>query len=420
MMKDKLITFLSLIVIISLNSCSKESNIDDQTTTSISITTAQADKNLGETYTFTVTDNNGNTLQSGLIFYANNLPISGSAFTPSEEGNYSVYAKYKSLSSNTLSLVVTKLPSTSISIIANETQSPLGENIIFSIRDNNGVDVTTESTIYVNDDVISGSSFTPLRKGTFEAYAVYEDLESSKEFISIYHYTQKILIEDYTGTWCGWCPRVANAIELVLQESSNVIPVGIHCGNDPFDFAYKQTLLSEFGIEGFPTAKINRNETWSYPENTISGINQVLGKLETKSPLGIGINSTTTAGNLNINVEVSFGKDLSGLKLIVYILEDNLHANQANYTSLYGGQSNLINFEHDHVLRHCITDLLGEEIPSSESKGSNTFNWSYSFEISSSDVSDSSNLKIVAFVIDGPSNSTINVQKSSINETIDF
>ncbi len=419
---------MSLILIISLNSCSKETPAVEEIITSISLTTAQTDKFLGETYTFTVTDNNGNSLQSGLIYFVNNQPISGSTFTPSIDGNYTVYAKFQTLSSNTLSLVASKLPSTSISIIANETQSPLGEDLTFLIKDNNGYDITTESTIYVDDVLISGSTFTPSQKGTLEVYAKYEELESSKQVISIYNYTQKILIEDYTGTWCGWCPRLANAIELVLQGSSNVIPVAIHSGNDnvndpyydPFNYSNKSVLINTFGVSGYPTAKINRTETWNYPENSTPGINQVLSKLEAKSPLGIGINSTTTGTNLNINVEVNFGKNLSGVKLVVYILEDKLLADQTNYTDLYGGLSNLIGFEHDYVLRHSITDLLGDEIPSTESKGLNTFNWSSSFDLSSSDVTDSLNLTIVAFVVDASTKSTINVQKASINEAVDF
>ena len=35
-------------------------------------------------------------------------------------------------------------------------------------------------------------------------------------------FKHRVLIEDFTGAWCGWCPRVSHAIEL-LKEKDIVI-----------------------------------------------------------------------------------------------------------------------------------------------------------------------------------------------------
>jgi hypothetical protein len=49
-------------------------------------------------------------------------------------------------------------------------------------------------------------------------------------------FQKQVLIEDYTGTWCGNCARVAYAIERTKEASDRVVSVAIHHGNDPYDF----------------------------------------------------------------------------------------------------------------------------------------------------------------------------------------
>ena len=50
------------------------------------------------------------------------------------------------------------------------------------------------------------------------------------------YFKKRVLIEDYTGTWCGNCTRVAYAIDQVNAESDKAVTVAIHNGNDPYHF----------------------------------------------------------------------------------------------------------------------------------------------------------------------------------------
>ena len=50
------------------------------------------------------------------------------------------------------------------------------------------------------------------------------------------YFTKRVLIEDYTGTWCGNCTRVALAIERVLAKTDRAEIVAIHNGDDPYHF----------------------------------------------------------------------------------------------------------------------------------------------------------------------------------------
>lgn len=403
----------------------KDKPAEEIVISSISISVSHTNINLGESVTFNIVDNLGRSLNSNVIVYVNGSAISGLTYQPSTEGTFSVNAKYQNISSNTISLNVTKLPPSSISVVLSKKNISLGQTVTLSVSDNYCDDITSESEIFVNNSKITGTTYTPAQLGAYEIYATFNQLQSDKEELNVYQFVQKALIEDYTGTWCGYCPRVMDAIELTLAQSEDVIPVAIHSSNgsaiDPFDFSDKHLLMSSFNFQGYPTARINRSETWDYPENTPPGINQVLSKLSTIAPLGLGISSNMNNGILNLNIEVGFASNQSNLKLVVYLLEDKLKASQSNYyEDLYGGASTLVNFEHNHVLRHCLTDLFGDAIPVSESTADHIFQRSFNFTVADSDISNSANVSIVVFVVNGNNGEVINVQKATVNETVAF
>ena len=62
---------LSILLIVAIASCSDKPA--ESTITSISISVNQNNINLGESFTFSVVDNSGKTVQSGLVIYVNNV-----------------------------------------------------------------------------------------------------------------------------------------------------------------------------------------------------------------------------------------------------------------------------------------------------------------------------------------------------------
>ena len=65
------------------------------------------------------------------------------------------------------------------------------------------------------------------------------------------------LVEEYTGTWCGWCPRGMVGLEKIAEDyKDKVIPIAIHNG-DPMEIdAYTGVIASN--ISGFPSMLIDR------------------------------------------------------------------------------------------------------------------------------------------------------------------
>ena len=65
------------------------------------------------------------------------------------------------------------------------------------------------------------------------------------------------VMEEYTGTWCGWCPRGAVGIEALTSDFGNAfIGIAIH-RNDPMEIPEYASILEK--VEGFPSCTLNRS-----------------------------------------------------------------------------------------------------------------------------------------------------------------
>lgn len=409
-----------------MSSCSSndEGGGGDTGSNSITISSDVNTVEVGESFNFTVKDNDNNDVTSSSTIYVDDTAISGSVFTPNEEGTYEVYATYQELTTETITLTATASNVlTSISVVPDQAEVLVGEQITFSVVGNNGEDFTDDATIYVDGVALEGNTFVSDERGVFEAYADYEDFTSENESVLVGH-TKKVLIEDYTGAWCGWCPRVAYGIELVEQQTDNAVVVAIHRGAssgsyyDPFNYP-AEALENLIGLEGYPTAKINRMLDWAYPEP--NNVAQVISQTNGVSKYGLELSSELNGSTLDVSVKMSFlGENADDKKLVVYVLEDGLVQDQTNYTNYYGGSAVLQDFVHDNVLRQVPTGLLGENIAEADfDTDSNAYVKDYSFALSGN-IEDTNNLSVVAFVISNNTNFTLNSQKAAVGETKAF
>ena len=311
---------------------------------------------------------------------------------------------------------------TSIQISANNTNVMVGNSVTFTVVANTGEIVTSQATISVNDAAISGSTYTPTTEGAHTVSAALNGLTSNSITINAetppIPFTKHVLIEDYTGTWCGWCPRVAYGIEQVEDATELANVVAVHSG-DVFQTSYVGTLESLVGLAGYPTAMLNRMTEWTYPEPL--NVGQVVGLTGDDATLGLAVNATMAGANMDIEVSVKFGEDFSDrdLKLVVYVLEDGLLYDQENYTDYYGGGAVLPNFEHNHTLRDVLTNVLGDAIPSADTTKENVYTTTINTTVPAN-VSNSANINLVAFVVNGSTNKALNSRAADFGETQTF
>lgn len=295
------------------------------------------------------------------------------------------------------------------------------ESFVFSVSSNLGVNATEYCTFYVNGVELESNIFTPEALGSYEVIARYDDLESAPITINVVdiastYFKHKVLIEDFTGTWCGWCTRIMYAIELIEAQTQNTIPVAIH-NNDEYDYAGRMPLENFLQIEGaYPFASINRTTIWMPLQH--QRIDQPISMIQSMSPVGIKINSNLESNSGTVDLSFTFKEDISGeLRFVIYILENGLIANQKNYYgNLYGGAETLTGFVHNHVLKGVYGNILGNSLGQAALTDSEITLSDLPVNYTSENVN---NLQVVAFLIDAQG-TVLNAQIANGNTEKDY
>lgn len=96
------------------------------------------------------------------------------------------------------------------------------------------------------------------------------------------------LVEEFTGTWCGWCPVGFDGMERAHEEFGNrAVLIAVHYG-DVMQAEEFQNLVKRVG--GFPSAIIDRKEGDIYPAAS-----------ELKKEINNEINDKVSAGTIEVN-----------------------------------------------------------------------------------------------------------------------
>lgn len=231
------------------------------------------------------------------------------------------------------------------------------------------------------------------------------------------YFKKNVLIEDYTGTWCGNCTRVSYSIKKVFEKTDKAVVVAIHNGNDPYHFEgfepLKDLVSPNYPL-ALPISRLNRTTVWSAPE--YSSIQQVVDLTSNNATLGLAIQSEMVGNNIDLNVNMKFNEDFSDLKLVVYLLENKLIYEQRNYTNFYDAINPIPNYEHNDVLRKAVSNIMGDSVTGTTKNGNITKK--YSFQIPSN-VSNKNNLSIVAFLVNSK-NYALNARAAIVNEKQEF
>ena len=314
-----------------------------------------------------------------------------------------------------------------IILTADSSVKKIGEPVTFTVKNAQGDNLTEQSDFYINGQKIEGNTFSSDAVGNFEVTADWKSVKSAPLVVNFHDGTniffrKKMLIEDYTGVWCGYCPRVAYGIELVLQQTDDAIAVGIHRASssptsanyDPYNFPGAIAVERLLSAQGYPKGFLNRMTQWANPEP--DNVAQAIALTQGENPrLGLAMTSAVADGNISMDVNVMFGKDFSNdLKLVVYVLENGLIYDQHNYTSYYNDVDVLKDYVHNHVLRASLTPMLGEPIDAGQTKFENTFKKTFNVAVPDN-ITDASKIEFVAFVVDENGN-VVNVRKSTPGE----
>ncbi len=309
------------------------------------------------------------------------------------------------------------LPET-ITVNASALNITTGAAVSFLVSSSvNNANVTADSKIYVNGNLISGSSFTFTAAGSFAVYATKGSLTSNVITINVTAistgtgYRHRVLVEEYSGTWCGNCPRILYGVDLLEQQTDKAIVVSTHLFNgDPFITNDGNNLAAQQGVGGVPTGYINRTISWTGPQ--YENVPQVINTIQASATAGVAIRSSISSNNLSVTVKAGYTQPLAGgAKLTVYLVEDKLYHTQRNYSAnLYGGQPSIPNFEYNGVIRKVISSLSGDAIGASGNANEKTYSL-----VVPANIANIGNARIVAFITNS-AGTVVNVQEVKVGE----
>lgn len=152
-----------------------------------------------------------------------------------------------------------------------------------------------------------------------------------------------VIGEEATGTWCGWCPRGAVALNWMDKDYEGYWQgIAIHNGDPMADPDYDNGLAPYIG--GYPSGLVDRGS-----EIDPSAFKQDFFQRIVIAPSGIITNGAELNGNiLKVSLTVDFQTAVSGnYKLACIIVEDSVTGTTPQYyqSNSYSGGSSLIDVD---------------------------------------------------------------------------
>ena len=193
---------------------------------------------------------------------------------------------------------------------------------------------------------------------------------NAQEFVSTDPANRNVVIEEFTGRNCGYCPDghvIAN--QIVHNNPGRVWAVNVHAGSfSPTSFpnlntTESNTILNGFYVTGFPSGAVNRSDYAALGRGEWASVasQQMAQAAECNVAGQAVINPATRMAKITVEVYYTGNSTVDANYLTVMMLQDSIIGSQA------GGSSNpdqMINGQycHMHILRSTVTPTWGEEI----------------------------------------------------------
>ena len=240
------------------------------------------------------------------------------------------------------------------------------------------------------------------------------------------------VIEEFTGTWCGWCPRGTVGMEKVHEAyGDQVVQIAAHNG-DPMAISAYNTVINKY-VSGFPSSLTDR----MYDEDpSFSGLTTALNKaFKRVAPASIALSAewdsdAMTKVVFNTTTRFAYNDDNGQYGIAFVLVEDGLKGTGSNWaqTNYYSGQgtgdmswwgkqgSSVTGLEYNHVAVAGWSLLNGVNGSVNSNIDANTEQkYTYTGNISSNSViQDKTKLKAVAMLIDRTNGTIVNSAQATI------
>lgn len=235
---------------------------------------------------------------------------------------------------------------------------------------------------------------------------------------------KKVIIEEGTGTWCGWCPRGAIAMDYMeATYPDRFIGIAVHNGDPMTVSAYDNG--ADFG--GYPSANVDR-VLLDVGVSQASFVSYYNERKDVVVPAAVAGTATASGSAVTVDVNATFYSNFpaANYRLGVIVVEDEVTGtgsgyNQVNYyagggNGAMGGYESLPNpvpaaqMVYNHVGRALLGGYSGQSgsVPTSITDGQ-VVNYSFTYNVPAT--SNINNMHGVAVLIDNATGEIINANK---------
>jgi thiol-disulfide isomerase/thioredoxin len=301
------------------------------------------------------------------------------------------------------------------------------ESALISVVDKNNNDITGQCVVTMNNLAINSFEYFTTTTGSYTVRAKLGSKESLPVTLTATSpgaskYSQKVLVDDFTGTWCGWCPRVALSLDQISNTNPRVIPVAVHNG-DAMAHPLEGQIRAAWGINAWPTALVNRKYQWNEQASVLTG------ETNKWSALGLAIESSITGNTITGKVKTEFDVTTSlPLTVCILLVEDGIVLPQRNFyntnasSPFFGMGDPITGYVHNHTLRKFATNIFGDAIPTASQVKGSMYEKTFSFDATGYNLSKCSIIAFTGYSQGVPNRSgALNVQmvKAGLNQSFD-
>lgn len=232
---------------------------------------------------------------------------------------------------------------------------------------------------------------------------------------------RRLVCEEGTGTWCGWCVRgIVGLHDMAAKYPDQFIGIAVHA-NDKMQNAAYANFLVNMGINGYPGSIINRQRGSVDP--SFGNLEKALKAMPQYSEVDVNCEADLSATNFSIRAIVKplVNIDNANYSVVFVMTEDHISDKQSNYyagggSGVMGGYEKLgssVEVDFLDVARYIWPLNNPESEPAAQLPTTMEAGQSYSVEHSPSSVKHENidNLNCIALVIDRTTGEVVNAGK---------
>jgi len=150
--------------------------------------------------------------------------------------------------------------------------------------------------------------------------------------------SRTVFAEDFTATWCTYCPSVGRALRDLDADYDELIAYQCH-GADSYTYAFGNARLSFYGVTGYPSVWLDgtKSQVGSYSSDAAnySNLRTLMNQcLSVSSDTTISVSGAATADNAyKISADVAIEGGGSGKTMKIYFMQvlDDYPAGGSHY-----------------------------------------------------------------------------------------